>query len=105
MKCHGFKDEAEALAWKGNPVDNLEPLAKAGIPLIHVVGDKDNAVPVAENTAIIEERYKALKGEITVFHKPNTGHHPHGKAGAGVDGGEGGDYREQHIRKINSGGL
>lgn len=78
IQCYGFKDEAEALAWPKNPIDNLESLAKARIPLIHVVGDVDNTVPVSENTAIIEERYKALKGEITVFHKPTVGHHPHG---------------------------
>ena len=75
---YGFKDDAEALAFKGNPVDILEPLAKAGIPLIHVVGDTDTTVPVAANTALIEQRYKALGGTITVFHKPGVGHHPHG---------------------------
>ena len=78
IKCYEFKDEAEALAWKGNPVDNLAPLANAKIPLVHVVGDIDDVVPVKENTAIIERRYKELGGEIKVFHKPNVGHHPHG---------------------------
>jgi len=78
IHCYGFKDETAALAWPKNPVDSLEPLAKARIPLIHVVGDVDNVVPVAENTAVIELRYKALNGEITVFHKPAVGHHPHG---------------------------
>ncbi|MEK7382092.1 MAG: alpha/beta hydrolase, partial [Elusimicrobiota bacterium] len=75
---YGFKDEAEALAWKTNPIDSLEPLARARIPLFHVVGDVDDAVPVAENTAIVETRYKALGGQITVVHKPAVGHHPHG---------------------------
>lgn len=78
IKDYGFKDEAEALAWPKNPIDSLAPLARAGIRLIHVVGDVDNVVPVAENTAIIEQRYKALNGTITVFHKPTIGHHPHG---------------------------
>jgi pimeloyl-ACP methyl ester carboxylesterase len=78
LKCYGFKDEAEALAFTGNPVDLLAPLAEAGIPLIHVVGDADTTVPVAENTARVEQRYKALGGTITVFHKPGVGHHPHG---------------------------
>ena len=59
-------------------MDSLEPLAKAGIPLIHVVGDVDDVVPVAENTAIVEQRYKALGGTITVIHKPAVSHHPHG---------------------------
>ena len=78
INCYGFKDEAEALAYKENPVDLLEPLSKAKIPLIHVVGDADDVVPVEENTAIIEQRYKALGGTINVFHKPGVGHHPHG---------------------------
>ncbi|MCX7044274.1 MAG: alpha/beta hydrolase [Candidatus Sumerlaeota bacterium] len=78
IKNYGFKDEAEALAYTKNPIDNLAPLAKAKIPLIHVVGDVDDVVPVAENTAIIEKRYKELGGEITVIHKPNVSHHPHG---------------------------
>lgn len=78
MRCYGFKDEAEALAYPGNPVDILPTLAKAGIALIHVVGDADDVVPVAENTAIVEERYKKLGGTIEVIHKPGVGHHPHG---------------------------
>ncbi len=78
IKSYGFKDEAEALAWKLNPIDNLAPLAAAKIPLIHVVGDIDDVVPVDENTAIIERRYRELGGQIKVLHKPNVGHHPHG---------------------------
>ena len=78
MEHYSFKDEAEALDYKHNPVDNLSPLAKAKIPLIHVVGDDDDVVPVAENTAVIERRYKELGGEMVVIHKPGVGHHPHG---------------------------
>ncbi|MCG3146790.1 MAG: hypothetical protein PCFJNLEI_00224 [Verrucomicrobiae bacterium] len=73
-----FASEAEALAYPGNPIDSLAPLARAGIPLIHVVGDADVVVPVAENTAIVAERYRQLGGAITVIHKPGVGHHPHG---------------------------
>ncbi|MDA3924659.1 MAG: alpha/beta hydrolase [Kiritimatiellae bacterium] len=78
INLYGFKDEAEALAYKGNPIDILAPLAKAKIPLIHVMGDADNVVPAAENAEIIEKRYKAMGGTIDVFHKPGCGHHPHG---------------------------
>jgi pimeloyl-ACP methyl ester carboxylesterase len=73
-EAYGFKSDDEALAWKGNPIDNLAPLAAAKIPLLHVVGDVDDVVPVDENTAILEQRYKALGGEITVIHKPGIGH-------------------------------
>ena len=78
LGLYGFRDEAEALAYPGNPIDRLEPLAKAKVALIHVVGDTDDAVPVAENTALIETRYRALGGTIEVIHKPGVGHHPHG---------------------------
>ena len=63
---------------KYNPIDVLEPLAKAGVALIHVVGDTDEAVPVEENTTVLEERYRKLGGLIQVIHKPGVGHHPHG---------------------------
>jgi pimeloyl-ACP methyl ester carboxylesterase len=78
QQLYGFASEAEALAYPGNPVDVLPLLATAGIALIHVVGDADDVVPVAENTAIVEERYRALGGTIEVLHKPGVGHHPHG---------------------------
>jgi hypothetical protein len=78
IKLYGFADEAEALAFQGNPIDTLAPIAKGHIALIHVVGDADDVVPPAENTAIIEERYQKLGGEMRVIHKPGVGHHPHG---------------------------
>lgn len=78
LAAYGFADEAAALAYQGNPIDTLGPLAKAGVALIHVVGDADDVVPPAENAAIVEQRYRALGGTIEVIHKPTCGHHPHG---------------------------
>jgi pimeloyl-ACP methyl ester carboxylesterase/lysophospholipase L1-like esterase len=77
MKVYSFPDEAAALSWKGNPVDNLEPLAKARIPIIAVIGDSDEAVPVSENIDIVEKRYRELGGQIEVIRKPGGKHHPH----------------------------
>ena len=76
MNAYGLTQE-QAKAYKGNPIDNLNPLAMAGVPLLHVVGDADKVVPVSENTAIIEKRYKTLGGQIQVIHKTGVGHHPH----------------------------
>lgn len=78
LNLYQFKSEAEAMAYRGNPIDTLAPLAANGVALIHVVGDTDDVVPVAENTAIVETRYRELGGEIKVMHKPGGGHHPHG---------------------------
>jgi pimeloyl-ACP methyl ester carboxylesterase len=77
LKAYGFKNPEEAKAYKGNPVDNLKPLADAGVPIIHVVGDADTVVPVSENTAIAEKRYQEMGGVFKVIHKEKVGHHPH----------------------------
>lgn len=78
LKLWSFPDEAAALAAKVNPVDNLAPLAKAGVPLLHVYGDADEVVPWEENTGLLAERYRALGGSIELIVKPGVGHHPHG---------------------------
>jgi pimeloyl-ACP methyl ester carboxylesterase len=75
---YGFKSDAEALAYAKNPVDNLAPLARAGVPLLHVYGDADDVVPWDENTGLIAERYRQLGGSIMLIAKPGVGHHPHG---------------------------
>ena len=77
-KLYGFADDGAALAWTGNPVDTLAPLAKAGVALIHVVGDADDVVPPEENGLVVAERYRALGGTVELIHKPGIGHHPHG---------------------------
>lgn len=76
LTAYGFT-EAEALVAKVNPIDGLQALAAARVPILNVVGDADVVVPVAENTAILEKRYAGLKGPIEVIHKPGIGHHPH----------------------------
>ena len=76
LASYGFT-ESQALAFRGNPIDRLEPLAKAGIPILHIVGDADSVVPITENSNIIEKRYRALGGTINVIHKKGAGHHPH----------------------------
>jgi len=78
LKAYHFNSDAEAIAYRGNPVDNLKPLADAHVPLLHVYGDADNVVPWDENTGIVAERYRKLGGSITLIPKPGIGHHPHG---------------------------
>lgn len=70
-------DESTAKAFKRNPIDRLAPLARAGVPLLHVVGDADDVVPMAENTNVLAERYRALGGSVEIIVKPGVGHHPH----------------------------
>lgn len=39
--------------FKGNPIDNLAPIAAAGIPIISVCGDSDQTVPYKENMDVL----------------------------------------------------
>jgi pimeloyl-ACP methyl ester carboxylesterase len=80
LNDYGFASEEEALAYGGNPVDNLAPLAQAGIPLLHVYGDADAAVPPGENVLVVNERYEQLGGYIALICKHGVGHHPHALA-------------------------
>jgi len=70
-------NEAEAATAKVSPIDKIDQVAAAQIPIIAVVGDLDSIVPVAENTALLEKRYRELGAPITVIHKPFSEHHPH----------------------------
>ncbi len=56
------------------PMDDLAPLAGAGVPIIHVCGGLD---PNLESqTREVERRYKALGGEMTVIVDEGRGHLP-----------------------------
>jgi len=78
LQAYGFQSDADAIAFRGNPIDRLKPLADARIPLLHVYGDADQTVPWDENTGVLAERYRALGGDITLIAKPGVDHHPHG---------------------------
>lgn len=77
MASYEFADTVEAYAWRKNPIDHARQMAKAKVPMLHVVGDADEVVPVSENTTIFEERLAQYGYELTVIHKPGVGHHPH----------------------------
>ncbi len=62
---------------KVSPLDRIEPVVKAGIPIIGVSGDADVIVPCKDNLAILEKRYRAAGGTIEVIVKPGAGHSPH----------------------------
>jgi pimeloyl-ACP methyl ester carboxylesterase len=59
---------------KTQPLDNLAPLAKANVPLLHVCGSLDPWFK--DNTLEVEKRYKKLGGRIQVIVKKGDGHYP-----------------------------
>ncbi|MGH7969164.1 MAG: alpha/beta fold hydrolase [Limisphaerales bacterium] len=55
------------------PLDNLEPLAKAGVSVFHLCGSED---PWLESqTRVLEKRYSELGGKITVLVEDGQGHY------------------------------
>ena len=78
MRDYHFNSEAEALAFKGNPLDILEPIAKAHIPVMHVYGDADTDCIPEQNTLAARERYLKLGGAFFTIVKHGCAHHPHG---------------------------
>ena len=75
-KVYAMRDE-EAASSPWNPINQLETIAKAKIPLLHVCGATDDAVPIAENSLIVQKQMVALGGSFTLISKPNCNHHPH----------------------------
>lgn len=72
--------EAEALAFKDNPIDNLEGLASFKVPILHAISNSDKIVPNDENTYPFIQRYTALGGPAAIYpvtDGPQTleGHH------------------------------
>lgn len=70
--------EAQLPDFKGSPIDGLEGLAAAKVPVFLVLGMKDDVVPVTRHADVLEARYKALGGSVTRWEKPDAGHDPHG---------------------------
>lgn len=65
-KAYGFTSDEDAKAYVGNPIDNLESLAKAKIPILHMIGLEDKVVPPEENTFRLVDRYISLGGPATI---------------------------------------
>jgi hypothetical protein len=63
-----------SLMTKSPPIDNLAPLAKAGIPILHDCGSLDPWLN--DQTRVVERRYKQLGGQITVIIREGEGHFP-----------------------------
>ena len=70
----GFKTDAEAKAYRGNPYQGMKPLALAKIPIIHVYGEADDVAPPNENVLKANDSLKAYGWQMKLLSKPKTGH-------------------------------
>ena len=75
--CAAYKmtpDELTTNLSQHNPVDRLEPLAKANIPLFAIHGDIDITVPIDRNSGEVKKRYDALGGNMQLIIPEGQGH-------------------------------
>jgi hypothetical protein len=75
--CGAYELTAEQLRaelHKHNPIDRLAVLAKAQVPIFHLHGDKDDVVPLQDNSALVAERYRELGGEMELEVVAGQGH-------------------------------
>jgi len=76
LESYGLTEET-ARTYRGTPLDRAAEVAALNIPLIAVVGDADQVVPVRENIDPFMARYKAAGGRMAIIRKPDCDHHPH----------------------------
>ncbi|WP_251741777.1 SGNH/GDSL hydrolase family protein [Gramella sp. AN32] len=79
-KEYGFETDEQAKAYSDNPIDNLDKLAKAGVPILHTVSLNDHVVPPEENSLVLINNYIRLGGTATVSPcgsvvQKSNGHH------------------------------
>lgn len=73
--AYGLSPEAlEAQLKTHNPIDRLEALAKARVPLFAIHGDVDATVPLEANSGLVKSRYTELGGAMELVVPAGQGH-------------------------------
>lgn len=67
-------DQLTARQAEFNPIDNLTPLAKSGVKILHIHGDKDELVPMAKNSTELARRYRSFDGSAEIVVIKGLGH-------------------------------
>ena len=72
--------EPEALRYPGNPVDvdQVTAIAKARIPILHIVSENDNVVPPAENTYLLQRKLRERGHSMEIISVPRGTQKSHG---------------------------
>ena len=77
-RAWGFRDDADALAFAGNPLPAaVAPLAAARTPVLLVQALADTVVPPEENGLPFFDALRAAGGVCEKIEKPGADHHPH----------------------------
>jgi pimeloyl-ACP methyl ester carboxylesterase len=57
-----------------NPIENLSPLARSSVRILHLHGDRDRVVPLESNSAELARRYEHLGGQARLIVMPGLAH-------------------------------
>jgi dipeptidyl aminopeptidase/acylaminoacyl peptidase len=75
LEAYGMTEsEMAAHSADNSPIERLKPLAAARVPILLLHGDRDNVVPLEENSAELVRRYKALGGDAELVVIGGKGH-------------------------------
>jgi hypothetical protein len=66
-------EELDRRSGEFNPIENLAPLALAGVKILHLHGDHDTLVPTSANATELARRYRELGGEAEIVLLKNLG--------------------------------
>ncbi len=67
-------DELAARLTEHNPIDRLDALARAQVPLFAIHGDIDKVVPLEANSGEVRKRYQVLGGDMQLIVPAGQGH-------------------------------
>ena len=79
LTAYSMTEEA-ALRFEQNPIDHGTVIARANIPLLHIVSENDRVVPPQENSYLLQKRLRQQGHELEVISVPkgtekSNGHH------------------------------
>ena len=76
--CKAYNVNEETFeSFRGSPVDTVAEFAEYDIPLLIVAGDRDETVPIEQNTYVFANYYKSIGKTFELIVKEGVGHHPH----------------------------
>lgn len=73
----GLNTDDKVKNFRGSPIDQVLAIVRGDYPMLHVCGDADEVVPMAENSIPFVKLIEEAGGDITLIHKPGYKHHPH----------------------------
>jgi pimeloyl-ACP methyl ester carboxylesterase len=79
LAAYGFQEQ-EAMKFEGNPIDHAAVIARAKIPILHIVSENDRVVPPKENTYLLQARLQQRGHDLEVISvaegtEQSNGHH------------------------------